>query len=239
MVASATDPHSPKPQSSPLIIQFARFWSSNMDLIHSKGQSWPGFSYTDEEKAAMHRVATATSSFDFFATMALAVVFTLIISALCVGLMFWRLNAKYGSDPSKTPSAELFLYLAVAAMTTLSAGLPLSILAASWITSRLFPPDPKTLPDPDFSQKLFRKATRQIVRMGSIGCIACLIYWLFVPRNSKLDLLLQAIIPMLGPATAVLSSLYYFSGRVTSTGPTASSETAQVQARESEQLPRP
>jgi Na+/proline symporter len=167
--------------------------------------------------------------------MTLAVVFTLFIGALCVGLMFWRLNAKYGADPSKTPGAEFFLYLAVAAMATLAGGIPLSILAASWLTSRLTRPAPETLPDLDFSQKLFRKATRQIVRMGALGCIACLIYWLFVPRNSKIDLLLQAIIPMLGPVTAVLSSLYYFSGRVTNVSAPASSEAARMPSDKSEE----
>jgi hypothetical protein len=40
-----------------------------------------------------------------------------------------------------------------------------------------------------------------------------MIYWLFVPRDSKVDVLLRLIIPTLGPSVSALTALYYYAGR--------------------------
>ena len=77
-------------------------------------------------KKEMHRIATTMSRTEFYTAMFLATVFTIIIAAGYIGIMFWRLNAKYGADPSKTPMAVFFFYLASASIATLAGGLPFS-----------------------------------------------------------------------------------------------------------------
>jgi hypothetical protein len=201
---------------SPLVVPFARFWSCNMDMIHSKGSSWPGFSYTDEEKAEMHRVAEAAGSFEFFFAMAVIVVFTLIAAAACIGVSFWYLNARYGGDPSKTPGAVFFFCGALGILATLAGGVPLAILAGSWITARIFQTGSAAVPDAEFARRLFVKAMRQFVRMGLIVSIGLMMWWLFVPGGSKIDLFLHAVMPVLSPVVAILTAMYYFSGRVKS-----------------------
>jgi hypothetical protein len=197
----------------PWIIAFSRFWSSNMDMVHARGQTWPGFAYTDEERTRMHGIAGLTGGLEFFVAIVLIVIFTLVIAGLCVGAMFWRLQVKYGSDPSKTPAIEFFFYLALAVVLTVAGGMPLATVGACWINSRLFHPKPESLPDIEFSRHLFAKAMWQIVRMGAVATVGCLIYWLFIPQGSKVDTLLHVVMPTLGPLVAILSSLYYFAGR--------------------------
>jgi hypothetical protein len=186
-----------------------------MDMVHSKGQSWPGFSYSDEEKAEMHKIAASVPTWEFFCTTFIVAVIAIAISAGCVGLMFWRLYVQSGHDFSHVSGAQFLFYLILAGVTAISIGMPASILAASWISSRIFRPDPQSLPNIDFSRRLFSKASRQIARMGVIVCAACLIYGFFIPSDSKLDLILRTVIPTLAPAVSALSALYYYSGRVT------------------------
>lgn len=195
-------------------LAFARLWSSNMDLIHTRGQEWPGFSYSDGEKAEMHRIAASTGSGEFLAGIATAVVFMLIVACICVGASFWHLNAQYGNDPSKTPASEFFFSLGLAMVATLAGGMPAGLVIASAINSRLFHPLADSLPDLSFARHLTVKALRQIARMGVLVSIVCLIGWFFIPQNSKLDIMLHLVMPVLGPLVTGLSATYYFSGRI-------------------------
>lgn len=198
---------------APVVTQFARFWAANMDRVHQTGGNWPGFRYTDDEKKAMHEIAQRMSAWDFFLITGLVVLFMLLIAGGCVALMFAYLQVRYGSDPSKTPTIEFFFCLVLAIGATIGGGMPLSILAAAGLTAKLFPPDSATLPDPSFSRHLFVKAVGQIIRMAVVMFCLLMIYWLFVPRDSKVDVLLRLVMPTLGPSVSVLTALYYYAGR--------------------------
>jgi hypothetical protein len=197
-----------------VIVQFARFWSANMDMVHSKGQSWPGFSYSDDEKNAMHNIAASVGSWEFIFFTFVTAVIAIAISAGCVGLMFWLLSVHSGGDFSRVSGAQFFFTLMLAGVMAISIGMPVSILAGAWITPFIFLPAPQSIPDLDFSRRIFFKASRQIARMGFVVCGACIVYAFFVPADSKVNLFLRTAVPALAPAVLALTALYYYSGRV-------------------------
>ncbi len=196
-----------------VVVLFARFWAANMDRIHARGSSWPGFGYTPDEQADLHRLAAAVPDLEFVATMAVAVTLTLVAAAAAVGVAFWHLDSRYGADPAQTPAAGFFLPLALAAAATLAVGLPAALLAAAWVSGRAFRPAVAGLPDARLARHVFAKAVRQLARAGVVVSGACLAGWLFAPANAKRDLLLHVVLPTLAPIVSVLTAAYYFARR--------------------------
>jgi hypothetical protein len=62
--------------------------------------------------------------------------------------------------------------------------------------------------------RLFRKVWFQIVRMTFVLAGLALLYWLFVPVGSKLDLLVRFIAPMLAPLVTTLTTGWLLAGRL-------------------------
>jgi len=199
----------------PVITAVARFWSANMDLIHSKGSVWPGFSYSDDEKLRMHEIAEGMPVGQFVFTMALVVLLVFLFIAAVVALMIWHILHTYGGDLSHMSPSEFIFCLVLLLGTMFAGGFPFSVLGACWITGRMFSARPADMPDGEFSRQLFAKLVHQLIRMGIIVCGIQLVYLVFVPMGSKREIIVRMVLPALGMVTSVLTLMYYGSGRST------------------------
>ncbi len=54
-----------------------RYWSFNMTLIHNRGSNWPGFGYSEPEKAELAAMAGEVPRTEFYVWMFVFVVFSL------------------------------------------------------------------------------------------------------------------------------------------------------------------
>src|SRR5260370_17020261 len=82
------------------------------------------------------------------------------------------------------------------------------MVICSGIIGRFYNVALNLLPDPATAGRLFRKVWFQIVRMTLILSGLALLYWLFVPVGSKLDLLVRFIAPILAPLVTTLTPLW-------------------------------
>lgn len=99
----------PLPMSRPTLDRWlalvVRYWAANMDVIHSRGAYWPGFGYTDREKAQVHSIA---QKFPFFEYCVWVALFVLLFLATVVAVMFVgenRLSYTAGGGMCHVPAA--------------------------------------------------------------------------------------------------------------------------------------
>lgn len=194
-------------------IRFVRFWCHNMDAVHAARMEWPGFGYTEPEKAEMKRIAGHIGAREAMLTYVLVVILMLIASAFSVISAFNLLSAVY-PRAQDTPATVFFLYLAAACILALTVGLVGSLLLAVWLVGLLYAPAPESLPDAAFVGMMFPKVVWQITRMSLLMVAVSLLYWIFVPTGSKLDLFIRGLVPLLSPVVTSMTLLMYAAGRV-------------------------
>jgi hypothetical protein len=88
------------------------------------------------------------------------------------------------------------------------------MVLCSGMIGRFFGVALNLLPDRATTGRLFRKVWFQIVRMTFVLAGLALLYWLFVPVGSKLDLLVRFIVPMLAPLVTTLTTGWLLAGRL-------------------------
>ncbi|HVM82009.1 MAG TPA: hypothetical protein VMU06_23510 [Stellaceae bacterium] len=100
-----------------------RFWSANMDMIHKGGMSWPGFSYTKEEKERMAAIAKTLpgGTFGLWLYLIGPAVFIALAAAIIVGLWLPAMDMLFPNPADVTP-LPFVLLLAAAALLALSLG---------------------------------------------------------------------------------------------------------------------
>jgi hypothetical protein len=193
-----------------------RYWAYNMTLVHNRGTSWPGFGYTDDEKAELRSIAQSYSIIQYYSWLALVVVFALVIfGVVAVAGMQCLLYAIGGEQHmATTPAPLFFLSLALEVTVSLSLGLPLAMLPAAVLTAKFFQVDRKDLPDGLTTAHYFHKLWLQITRITLVLLAISVPLWIFVPGDSKFFVLLKLVIPLLSPAVAALTSVYFLSAHV-------------------------
>jgi hypothetical protein len=67
------DSHS-RPALERWLALLVRYWAYNMSLIHRRGGSWPGFGYSDEERATLQSIAGKVPGLEYYVWLALVVV---------------------------------------------------------------------------------------------------------------------------------------------------------------------
>lgn len=209
---------SPFPSSRPTLDRWlalvVRYWASNMDVIHRRGAYWPGFGYTDREKAELRSIAQKFSFFEYCVWVAL---FVALFLAILVAIMFVgenRLSYAAGGGMSHVPDSLFFLSFAVEALASLSMGFPLAMLASAALAGRIFRVADSDLPDAATTAHYFHKLWFQITRMAIIVVIAVIPLAMYVPWDSKYLVIVRMVIPFLSPAVASLTTAYYFSVRL-------------------------
>jgi hypothetical protein len=193
-----------------------RYWAFNMTLIHDRGSNWPGFRYSDEEKAELRSIAAKVHGVEYAVWLALSAVFILaIITAITFGGMNIMAAAIGGEDNmASLPAIVFYLQLVLDLVVSFSIGFPAAMLPAAALVGRFFAVADAELPDRSTTAFHFHKLWFQITRITVVLSTALLGLWLFVPADSKFWVISQLIVPLLSPAVAALSAAYYFSARL-------------------------
>jgi hypothetical protein len=113
-----------------------------------------------------------------------------------------------------TPATLFFFTLYSEVLFCLCCVLPVVMVLCSRVIGRFFGVALNLLPDRATTGRLFRKVWFQIVRMTFVLAGLALLYWLFVPVGSKLDLLVCFIVPMLAPLVTTLTTGWLLAGRL-------------------------
>ncbi len=187
-----------------------------MTLVHERMGNWPGFGYTDAEKEEMKALDKTVPSLEFYTWVTLVVVLSITIFGIIVYLGTVALMAVIGGEEhmKDTPATLFFFVLYFEVVVCLCCVLPIVMVLSSGIVGRLRGVPLNLLPDRATTARLFRKVWFQIIRMTLVLGTIALLYWLFVPTGSKLDLLVRFIAPMLAPLVAILSSGWFLAGRL-------------------------
>src|ERR1019366_1039213 len=146
---------SPSPSSRPTLDRWlalvVRYWASNMDVIHSRGAYWPGFGYTDREKAELRSIAQKFSFFEYCVWVAL---FVALFLAILVAIMLVgenRLSYAASGGMSHVPSSLFFL------------SFPLAMLASAALAGRIFHVADSDLPDAATTAHYFYGSEQEFV----------------------------------------------------------------------------
>lgn len=210
-----TTPEDSTPRTDRWRALLVRYWAFNMGLIHDSGTDWPGFGYTDDEKAKLAAIAATVPAFEFYAWVAASAVFFIALAAIIVvGGMACLAHAIGGEqNMASTPAALFFLQLAMDLVAALAIGFPLAMLPAAALAGRFFTVADAQLPDRDTTSFFFHKLWFQITRIAVIGALALVPLWIFVPADSKFWVTAQLVLPILSPAVAALTAVYFAGAR--------------------------
>lgn len=193
-----------------LLALMVRYWACNMTVVHDKGQDWPGFGYTEEEKDRLRAIARKVGSLEFFAWIGLvAVFFMAMIGGIVAATAYLSLALGGNLNPGAESETIFFLQISCGMVTCMSIGFPLAMLAASWLLGRLYAVTDVDLPDRATTVHFFGKLVFQITRIAIIVSFAGLVLWLLVPVDSKFWTLSKLVVPLVSPAILVLTAAYY------------------------------
>jgi cytosine/uracil/thiamine/allantoin permease len=209
-------PHS-RPTLERWLALLVRYWAFNMTLVSNRGISWPGFGYTDAETTDLKSISEKYPSVEYYAWLALVVVFALPIFAAVVFAGMSCLTYAIGGEQNmaNTPAALFFLSLALELLVSLSLGFPLAMLPAAALVGRFFAVADRDLPDRSTTAHYFHKLWFQITRIAVVAVAVCVPMWLFIPGDSKFYVVLKLVIPLLSPAVGILTWAYFLIGRGT------------------------
>jgi hypothetical protein len=211
----------PRPFLQRWLALLVRYWAFNMTLGYRRGMRWPGFGYSEAEQAQLSSIAAGCAATEYYAWVGGCVVFFLIIAALIVMFGMQGLVLAIGGEQhmADTPAVLFFFAMALQLVVCFMLGFPAAMLAAAALTGRWFNVAEAALPDRPVVAHLFHRLWLQISRVALLGIVAVLLLWLFVPADSKAAAVAGLVMPLLSPAVAVLTAVYYFSARLVRSAP--------------------
>ena len=193
------------------IALLVRYWAYNMTLAFKSGGYYPGFGYSDDEKAEMASLSQRCSFGQFFvwAVFVALVAVPVIVVTSAPGMYY--VIVKTGAT---LPASIFFLSMGVTIVGCFTIGLPVAMLLSSALVGRLYGIANSDLPDRATTARFFHKLWFQLTRMAIVMMAILVPAWIFVPGDSKLWVTLRVVMPFLGPAAAVIASAYYLSLRL-------------------------
>jgi hypothetical protein len=193
------------------IALLVRYWAYNMTLAFKSGGYYPGFGYSDDEKAEMASLSQKCSFGQFFvwAVFVALVAVPVIVVTSAPGMYY--VIVKTGAT---LPASIFFLSMGVTIVGCFTIGLPVAMLLSSALVGRLYGIANSDLPDRATTARFFHKLWFQLTRMAIVMMAILVPAWIFVPGDSKLWVTLKVVMPFLGPAAAVIASAYYLSLRL-------------------------
>ena len=190
------------------IALLVRYWAYNMTLAFKSGGYYPGFGYSDDEKAEMAALSQKCSFGQFVAwAFAVALVVIPVIAVTSVPGMYYVI-VKAGAT---LPASIFFLSMGVTIVGCFTIALPVAMLLSSALVGRLYGIADSDLPDRATTARFFHKLWFQLTRMAMVMMAILVPVWTFVPGDSKIWVTLRVVMPFLGPAVAVITSAYYLS----------------------------
>jgi len=193
-----------------------RYWAFNMSLVHSRGTNWPGFGYSEDEKATLDSLATKVPALEYGVWIALFVVFYIAILSVIVAVGMNCLIHVIGGEQNmaNTPAPLFFSQLGLDLGVSFSVGFPAAMLPAAALVGHWFAVPDAALPDRATTAHYFHKLWFQITRMALVILLVVIPLWIYVPVDSKFFALSRLILPLLSPAVGALTAAYYFTARL-------------------------
>jgi hypothetical protein len=193
------------------IALLVRYWAYNMTLAFRSGGYYPGFGYSDEEKAEMAALSQNCSFGQFlvWAIVVALVAVPVIVVTSAPGMYYVIVKAG-----ATLPASIFFLSMGVMIVGCFTIALPVAMLLSSALVGRLYGIANSDLPDRATTARFFHKLWFQLTRMAMVMMAILVPVWIFVPGDSKFWVTLKVVMPFLGPAAAVISSAYYLSLRL-------------------------
>jgi hypothetical protein len=193
------------------IALLVRYWAYNMTLAFNQGSYYPGFGYSEDEKEEMASFSQECSFGQYLVwTGVVALVAIAVIVATCMPGMYYVIFKTSGT----LPASIFYLSMGMTLVGCFTIGLPVAMLLSSALVGRLYGIADSDLPDRATTARFFHKMWFQLTRMAIMVVAILVPMWIFVPDNSKFWVTLKLVIPLLGPAAAVLSGAYYLSIRM-------------------------
>jgi hypothetical protein len=193
------------------IALLVRYWAYNMTLAFNQGSYYPGFGYSEDEKEEMASFSQECSFGQYLVwTGVVALVAIAVIVATCMPGMYYVIFKTSGT----LPASIFYLSMGMTLVGCFTIGLPVAMLLSSALVGRLYGIADSDLPDRATTARFFHKMWFQLTRMAIVVVAILVPVWIFVPDNSKFWVTLKLVIPLLGPAAAVLSGAYYLSIRM-------------------------
>jgi hypothetical protein len=193
------------------IALLVRYWAYNMTLAFNQGSYYPGFGYSEDEKEEMASFSQECSFGQYLVwTGVVALVAIAVIVATCMPGMYYVIFKTSGT----LPASIFYLSMGMTLVGCFTIGLPVAMLLSSALVGRLYGIADSDLPDRATTARFFHKMWFQLTRMAIMVVAILVPVWIFVPDNSKFWVTLKLVIPLLGPAAAVLSGAYYLSIRM-------------------------
>jgi len=182
-----------------------------MTLAFNQGSYYPGFGYSEDEKEEMASFSQECSFGQYLVwTGVVALVAIAVIVATCMPGMYYVIFKTSGT----LPASIFYLSMGMTLVGCFTIGLPVAMLLSSALVGRLYGIADSDLPDRATTARFFHKMWFQLTRMAIVVVAILVPVWIFVPDNSKFWVTLKLVIPLLGPAAAVLSGAYYLSIRM-------------------------
>ena len=148
-----------------------RYWSVLVGISYELGSGWPGYRYTDSERADLAKLNQEMPGKQLWAFLGLNTLLSLAIAAVLVVLGMLpglHLIAPKLEDLQFGPFAVLLGSLCV---LMVSVGMPAAMGATAVLLSYVWPWTPPQEPGPEVISQLMRKMLRQFFVMGLLGVV--------------------------------------------------------------------
>ena len=151
------------------IALLVRYWAFNMTLASQFGSYWPGFGYSEDEKAEMASISQKCSLGQFLVWLLIvAFVAMPVIAVTCMPGMYFVI---FKSDPATLPESIFFLSLGVAIVGCFTIGIPVSMLLSSALVGRLYKVANSDLPDRATTARFFHRLWKKLLRPAARALI--------------------------------------------------------------------
>lgn len=194
-----------------------RYWSVVIGMIYELGDGWPGYRYTESERADLAKLCSDMPGKQIWAFLGINTLISLVIAA---GLVLFgmlpglHLIAPKLEDLQFGPFAVLLGSLCV---LMVSLGVPVAMGTTAALLNYVWPWSPPADPGPEVISRLLRKMLRQFFIMGVLGVvlsmgIAAGCHFGGVDGTAGGGLLI-AVLRMVAPMVTVATLGYYLLGR--------------------------
>jgi hypothetical protein len=189
------------------IALLVRYWAVNMTIAFLSAGYWPGFGYSNDEKAEMARLSQKCSLTQFvYWVFVVALIALPLIGVPMVPLIYL---------PAGPATAPIFLLIMGMAMVLcFTVAIPVAMLLSSALMGKIYTIPDSELPDRSTTARLFHKFWFQLTRIAIVMTAILIVAWIFIPENSKVMVTLNLVIPFLAPAVSVSLAAYLLSARL-------------------------
>lgn len=195
-----------------------RYWGVVIGITYEVGNGWPGYRYTEGERAQLEKLSKDLTAKQLWAFFGLNTLFALLLAGLLVGvgmLPGLHLIAPNLHELRFGPFAVLLGSLCV---IMVSVGMPVAMGLTAALLHRIWPWTVPADPEPAVLGQLGRKMLRQFLVMGLLGTglsmgVAAIYHFSGDAATTGAGGLLVAVLRMVAPAVTLGTTVFLLARR--------------------------